>query len=515
VLARRAFLGGTAALAATALLVGAQSVSPLQAPSTTPDGHPPRFETADVSENTTGLPPIGGTRLGAPGYFSAAKVTLRQLIQSAYRRHALDQPLIEGGPEWIDSELFNINARTGGAHALDSDGVPRQTLLMLRTLLAEQFKLRVRTEVREMQVYALVLSRSDGTPGPRLRRSDVDCAEAVALMIKGQRPRANCGFQEYVGRYVPSVLTLPDLASLFSELVDRPVIDRTGLTGPYAAHLEGVEIRPSGPFDSGYAPSDVARAMFAALPVELGLNLEATTAPIEVLVVEGAANPNKPDPLPLVVERVEVLPIDPSTRLTDQIAVSVHNAGDQTIVAWGVRTHVAFADGKKSTGGLMTDVFESRGLARRDNRALPPDGRLTVTAGSLSNRRPAKDVQSVTARSTFVIFDDDTALGDERDIKFFFEKRAANQRAWPVIDKVFADALARAADPREALLESDRGLEAITDEGIRQSNAYMGIRRDLTTNLRITRDPAALLKRLVDEIRLRRAAADAHFQRRR
>jgi hypothetical protein len=74
--------------------------------------------------------------------------------------------------------------------------------------------------------------------------------------------------------------------------------------------------------------------------------------------------------------------------------------------------------------------------------------------------------------------------------------------------------MARTADPREALIEADQGLEAITDEGIRQSYAYTGIRRDLTVNLRITRDPAGLLKRLVDEIRLRRETADAHSQRR-
>jgi hypothetical protein len=334
-------------------------------------------------------------------------------------------------------------------------------------------------------------------------------------MMQGQRPRANCGFQEYVGRYVPTVLTLPDMASLFSALLDWPVVDRTGLTGPFSADLEGVEVRPWGPFDSGYAPSDVARAMFAALPAELGLKLEATTAPVEVLVIENAANPNKPEPLPLVVERAEVLPIDPSTRLSDQISVSVHNASDKTIVAWGVRGQATFADGKTSIVGNSSDGVEYRDLARRDSRVLPPDGRLTINAGGLSNRRQAKDVRAVTARATFVIFDDDTALGNERDIKFFFEKRAANQRAWPVIEKAFADAMARTADPRAALIGADQGLEWITDESIRQSYAFTGIRRDLAMNLRLTPNPAALLQRLVDEIRLRREAADAHFQRRR
>jgi uncharacterized protein (TIGR03435 family) len=497
--------------------VSAQNAPPLQSQPVAPDGRLPRFETAVVSENTSGLPPRGGTRLDARGYFSAAKVTLRQLIQTAYRRHALDRRLIEGGPEWMDSELFNIDAKAAGEHSLDPDGVPRQSLLMVRTLLAEQFKLTVRTEVREMPVYALVLARSDGMLGPRLRRSDVDCAEAVALMIKGQRPRANCGFQEYVGRYLPSVLTLPDLAAIFSEFVDRPVIDRTGLSGHYFASLEGAEVRAPGPFDAGYRPADTTREMFTALPAELGLKLEATTGPVEVLVIDGVANPNKPDPLPLVVERAEVLPSDAVTRGSDRISVSVHNTTDKTIVAWGVRTQVTFADGKTNSGGLSSDGYESRGLERRDSHVIPADGRHTIALSGFPSNRTAEDVRTVTARTTFVIFDDDTALGDERIIGFHFAKRAENQRAWPIIEKVFADALARTSDPHEALIAAAEGLDAITDEEIRRANAYTGTRHNLTNNLRITRPTraaAALLTRLVDETRLRRAAADAHYQRR-
>ena len=456
--------------------IGARTALPPQIQGPPTDGQSTGLSRASVSENTSGLPPTGQFHATASGFF-AANVTLRQLIQYPYRRNLLGQPAIDGGPAWIDAERFNVSAGFASDHRPDPDGVPRQSLLVLRTLLAEEFKLKVRAEIREMPVFALVLATADATPGPRRRKSDVDCAEAVALMMKGQRPRANCGFQEYVGRYVPTVLTLPDMASLFSTLLDRPVVDRTGLSGPYSADLEGVEIRPWGPFDSGYAPSDVDRAMFTALPAELGLKLEATTAPVEVLVIEDAANLNKPDPLPLVVDRAEVLAIDPLTRLTDQISVSVHNTGDKTIVAWGVRTHVTFADGKTSVGGTMMDHMESRALVRRDSKILPPDARMTINSGGLSNRRPAKDVQSVTARSTFVIFDDDRALGNERDIKFFFGKRAANQRAWPVIERVFADAIARTADPREVLVAADQGLESITDESIRQSYAYTGTRR--------------------------------------
>ena len=146
---------------------------------------------------------------------------------------------------------------------------------------------------------------------------------------------------------------------------------------------------------------------------------------------------------------------------------------------------------------------------------MPPRGRHTITFGGLPNRRPATDVRAVAARAEFVIFDDDTALGDENTIIRYFKQRAENQRAWPMIDKAFTDAMARSVDPREAILDADTTLEAITDEGIRTTDAYTSIRRFLMVNLRNTRDPAALLKNVVDEIRIRRAAADAHYQRRR
>ena len=74
--------------------------------------------------------------------------------------------------------------------------------------------------------------------------------------------------------------------------------------------------------------------------------------------------------------------------------------------------------------------------------------------------------------------------------------------------------MAGASDPRDALLASDAALEAISDEGIRKSHAYTGIRSNLTVNLRIMPDAALLLKNIVEEVRARRAAADAHFQRR-
>ena len=490
----------------------AQNAAAQSQPASTVDRQP-RFETVMISENTSGNPPIGGTSLHKHGYVEASKVTLRHLIQTAYQRHPLDRRVIEGGPAWIDSELFNVTAKATAEHVVDRDGQHLQTWLMLQTLLAEYFNLKLRTEIRRVPIYALVLAKNDGSLGPQLRRSDVDCAEAATLMIQGRRPKANCGFQQFVGRYVPSVLTMSDLATLFSEFVDRPVVDRTGLSGHFYAALEGAEIRPPRPFDAGYRPADATREMFTSMPKELGLMLEPTTGPVEVLVIEDVTNPNKPD-LPLVVERAEVAPGGPSAQGPDQISVSVHNAGDKTIVAWGVRSQITFADGKTSGGGVSIDEVEYRGLERRGSRVLPPGGRHTITFGGLPSKRQATDVRTVTAKAEFVILDDDTALGDENTIVRYFTRRAENQRAWPTIETAFTDAMAQSSDPRQQLIDARTNLEAIAEDE-RTTEAYTSIHRDLTVNSRIAPDPAGLLKRLVDEIRSRRAAADAHYQRRR
>jgi uncharacterized protein (TIGR03435 family) len=134
----------------------------------------PAFEVIAVSPDKSDDARGGCCRLEAGGRLTATNATLRDLIQSAYQRHAFDRHEMEGGPPWIDSERFDLVSQAAGEHAIDSEGVPRKTWLMLRTLLAERFKLRVRIESRNRPVYALVMARSDAQLGPWLRRSETD-----------------------------------------------------------------------------------------------------------------------------------------------------------------------------------------------------------------------------------------------------------------------------------------------------------------------------------------------------
>src|SRR5688500_9077670 len=115
------------------------------------------FDVTSVKPNTTGEQ--GGSSSVRPGRYVGINVTLRRVMGLAYR------PVQEfaGGPDWINTERFDIEGR--------SDGTPSQPqmLEMLRSLLADRFKLVVHKEVRPMPAFALVLARADRRTGARLR----------------------------------------------------------------------------------------------------------------------------------------------------------------------------------------------------------------------------------------------------------------------------------------------------------------------------------------------------------
>src|SRR4029450_1671841 len=127
-------------------------------------GLPAAFDVVSVKPNTSGEQ--GGTSRGQPGRDQGVNVTLKRVIGLAYR------PVQEfvGGPDWINTAHFDIDARAAGNPSQE------QMLAMLRTLLADRFKLVVHKEMKDSSVYALTLARRDGRLGPRLRRAEAEWA---------------------------------------------------------------------------------------------------------------------------------------------------------------------------------------------------------------------------------------------------------------------------------------------------------------------------------------------------
>jgi len=156
-------------------------------PLTTAQAPPPApaFEVASVKPNKAGDKRVSiGMQPG--GRFTAAGVTLRMLIGLAYGtpQPRPDSQMI-GGPDWIGSDRFDIVAKAEGDVVPGPNG---QLPLMLRALLADRFKLAVHNESRELPIYALVKSRSDGRLGPQLSPATVDCAALGAARGRGGAP---------------------------------------------------------------------------------------------------------------------------------------------------------------------------------------------------------------------------------------------------------------------------------------------------------------------------------------
>ena len=117
------------------------------------------------------------------GRVSVSNNSLRNIIRNAYN---VQNYQIVGGPDWISTVRWDITAKA------PDDAPPQELLLMLRTLLADRFKLAVRHETREMPINALTLARADGRPGLQLRSSNTDCAVIfAAAKTKGEGATAD------------------------------------------------------------------------------------------------------------------------------------------------------------------------------------------------------------------------------------------------------------------------------------------------------------------------------------
>ena len=200
--------------------------------------------------------------------------TLKLLIAAAYN---LNPKAVSGGPSWIESDHYDILALTPGETQPSHD----QQMAMLRTLLADRFKLAFHHEPKVFSLYALEIAKG----GSKLRPSTAPATEQPALIstVYPQRilmPARNASMADFV-----SVLQ--------RAILDRPVVDKTGLTGRYDFNLEWAPDESQFGGDLAPAPSDPSVApFFTALQQQLGLRLEATRGPIETLVVDHAERPS-------------------------------------------------------------------------------------------------------------------------------------------------------------------------------------------------------------------------------
>jgi bla regulator protein BlaR1 len=231
------------------------------------------------------------------GRLSFVGFTGRGLIRYAYGLR--DLPVVSG-PSWIDTESFELSASTS-AEATDDE-----VRLVLQKLLEDRVKLAGHHETRDFPVYALVAARSDGVLGPGLHPSTSACLDAAAMRraaLRGetlrQRAGSFCGVERGISGMTFERVTMTELAEELSRsgsIIDRKVVDRTGLTGAFDASL-GLGFLPAAIVLTRYPATGVlleplgVRSIFNALPEQLGLKLNDATMPGDVLVIDRAERP--------------------------------------------------------------------------------------------------------------------------------------------------------------------------------------------------------------------------------
>lgn len=263
----------------------------------------PKFEVASIklgcgSMGGDGTVPKGrgGARRRqgqSPGRLNECS-TVMDFIRMAYvefangRLHPPEPVPISGGPAWIHSDRYQINAK--------AEGTPSQIEMrgaMLRTLLEDRFRLKIHHETREVPVYALTVAKGGGTLQPSGEGSCI-APDFTTPLEPGQKP---CGVP-LTGIKGPN-LTTEMVASLdaFSKVlgvtVGRPVIDKTGITGIFDLRLEFAIDEATPGIHPALSDEPPGPSIFTALQQQLGLKLVSAKGPGEFLIIDHVEKPSE------------------------------------------------------------------------------------------------------------------------------------------------------------------------------------------------------------------------------
>jgi uncharacterized protein (TIGR03435 family) len=279
------FLSGIAVVLA-GLAMQAQAPEPL-----------PRFEVASVKQNTSGDSRMRMvTQPG--GRLVVTNAPLIGLIATAFSvadSQSTIRSRVLGGPSWIDSERYDIDAKAAAEFQPTPGGPPRDMILMLRSLLEERFKLRTHGETRELPVYELVVARADGKLGPGLHKSDVDCDAVIAARRGGAPPPPRqpmepppCALMAGPARTIAGAASMQQITAHLTVRMERPVIDKTGLTDRFDFNLAFTpDQMPTTAPPPGVPPIDPnGPSLFIALQEQLGLKLQPAKGPVGVVVID-------------------------------------------------------------------------------------------------------------------------------------------------------------------------------------------------------------------------------------
>jgi len=204
--------------------------------------------------------------------YHAKNITIRDMMTVMYRT---PRRQIVGGPDWFSTEKFDVEARADHAYSID------ELHTMFQNLLTDRFNLKLHVERRRGPVYALTIAKSG------LKLTSVDAGD------KRNIPITNGPNHEFIGNRVPMNYFCFWLGQHLQN-DERPVIDRTGLSGTYDFRLSfRPELRPESSAEVGRSDLDDLPSVFDALHDQLGLELKPQRGLVETVVIDHVDKPSE------------------------------------------------------------------------------------------------------------------------------------------------------------------------------------------------------------------------------
>lgn len=285
-------MNGRTLFQTTTLLIALIGVfaAPVQPQSSGVPADRPKFDVASIKRNNSAG--VGRVNLTQPGgHLTASNVSVKFLMIQAYHLERIHFGSNPPGVGWIDSEHFDIEAEAEGSPTVE------QKRLMIQSLLADRFKLKMHPEIRQLRQYALVLSKV-GKVGPQLHRHtddtkclDVPAGEPSPGIIPDAAILPLCGrLRVLKNDIIGQNVTIEKLAQTLSVLLSRDVVDRTGLEGTFDLTLH-FQIVPLDSDADVFDPSEPP-PISTALGQQLGLNLKSQRGPVEVVVIDHVEEPS-------------------------------------------------------------------------------------------------------------------------------------------------------------------------------------------------------------------------------
>jgi uncharacterized protein (TIGR03435 family) len=230
-----------------------------------------------------------------PDGYSATNISLKMLILGAY---GLKEDQLSGLPIWADSARYDIDAKVAGADVAELQKLKNdQRRLLLLPLLADRFKLTVHNETKILPIYELVVAKN----GSKLKEATP--GDTYANGVKGPDGVGRAGMMTMrPGQLAAQAVPVTSLVNILSQQLHRTVMDKTGLTGKYDIALQWTQDEGLNPMFKGTdgspqraepPPDASGPSIFTAVQEQLGLRLQSSRGPVQVVVIDHVEMPSE------------------------------------------------------------------------------------------------------------------------------------------------------------------------------------------------------------------------------